>query len=61
VPRVGAGRPVDAASLPALLRTATPVDRRPSAATALAVKAAGRLGTAVHVAAGREPRRRRTG
>jgi hypothetical protein len=47
--------------LPALLRTATPVDRRPSAATALAVKAAGRLGTAVRVAAGREPRRRRTG
>ena len=53
--------PVDAASLPALLRAATPVDRRPSAATALAVKAAGRLGTAVRVAAGREPRRRRTG
>jgi len=55
-----AGR-VDAASLPALLRAATPVDRRPSAATALAVKAAGRIGTAVRVAAGRERLRRRSG
>jgi predicted metal-dependent phosphoesterase TrpH len=55
-----AGR-VDAASLPALLRAATPVDRRPSTATALAVKAAGRIGTAVRVAAGRERPRRRSG
>jgi PHP domain-containing protein len=53
--------PVDAASLPALLRAAAPVDRRPSAATALAVKAAGRVGTALRVAAGREPMRRRCG
>ena len=53
--------PVDAASLPALLRAAAPVDRRPSAATALAVKAAGRIGTAVRVAAGRERPRRRSG
>jgi len=55
-----AGR-VDAASLPALLRAATPVDRRPSAVTALAVKAAGRIGTALRVTAGREPPRRRSG
>ena len=53
--------PVYAATLPALLRAATPVDRRPSAATALAVKAAGRIGTALRVAAGREPLRRRSG
>lgn len=53
--------PVDAAALPGLLRTATPLDRRPSAATALAVKAAGRIGTALRVAAGREPRLRRSG
>ena len=53
--------PVDAASLPALLRAAAPVDRRPPAATALAVKAAGRVGTALRVAAGREPMRRRCG
>ena len=53
--------PVDAASLPALLRAAAPVDRRPSAATALTVKAAGRVGTALRVAAGREPMRRRCG
>ena len=53
--------PVDAASLPALLRAATPVDRRPSAATSLAVKAAGRVGTALRVAAGREAIRRRSG
>ena len=53
--------PVDAISLPGLLRAATPIDRRPSAATALAVKAAGRIGTALRVAAGREPLRRRVG
>ena len=53
--------PVDAATLPTLLRAATPVDRRPSAATALTVKAAGRIGTALRVAAGREPLRRRSG
>lgn len=53
--------PVDAASLPGLLRDATPIDRRPSAAAALAVKAAGRIGTALRVAAGREPLRRRSG
>ena len=53
--------PVDAASLPALLRAATPVDRRTSAATALAVKAAGRIGTALRVAGRREPPRRRAG
>ena len=53
--------PVDAASLPALLRSATPVDRRTSAATALTVKAAGRIGTALRVAAGGEPMRRRSG
>jgi predicted metal-dependent phosphoesterase TrpH len=51
--------PVDAASLPGLLRAATPVDRRASATTALAVKAAGRIGTALRVAAGREPLLRR--
>jgi predicted metal-dependent phosphoesterase TrpH len=51
--------PVDAASLPGLLRAATPIDRRPSAARALAVKAAGRAGTALRVAARREPMRRR--
>ncbi len=55
---VAAG-PVDAASLPGLLRAATPIDRRPPAATALVIKAAGRAGTALRVAAGREPLRRR--
>jgi len=53
--------PVDAASLPDILRAATPVHRRASAATALTVKAAGRIGTALRVAAGREPPRRRSG
>ena len=53
--------PVNAETLPALLRAATPVDRRPSAATALVVKAAGRIGTALRVAARREPLRRRLG
>jgi hypothetical protein len=50
---------IDAAALPALMRRATIVDRRPAAVVALAVKAAGRAGTAVRVLAGREPRRRR--
>jgi predicted metal-dependent phosphoesterase TrpH len=51
--------PVDAASLPGLLRTGRMIDRRPPAALAFGVKAAGRIRTAVRVAAGREPLRRR--
>jgi predicted metal-dependent phosphoesterase TrpH len=51
--------PVDAASLPDLLRAGRMVDRRPPAALAFGIKAAGRVRTAVRVAAGREPMKRR--
>jgi predicted metal-dependent phosphoesterase TrpH len=51
--------PVDAASLPGLLRAGRMIDRRPPAALAFGVKAAGRVATAVRVVAGREPVRRR--
>ena len=51
--------PVDAASLPGLLRAGRMIDRRPPAALAFGIKAAGRMRTAVRVAAGREPVKRR--
>jgi predicted metal-dependent phosphoesterase TrpH len=51
--------PVDAATLPGLLRAGRMIDARPPAALAFGVKAAGRVATAVRVMAGREPRRRR--
>jgi predicted metal-dependent phosphoesterase TrpH len=51
--------PVDAGSLPGLLRAARTIDRRPPAALALTVKAAGRTGAALRVLAGREALRRR--
>jgi predicted metal-dependent phosphoesterase TrpH len=51
--------PIDATTLPGLLRSATTIDRREPAPVALARKAAGRAGTALRVLAGREPARRR--
>jgi predicted metal-dependent phosphoesterase TrpH len=51
--------PVDAASLPGLVRAGRMIDRRPPAALAFGVKAAGRVATGVRVMAGREPLRRR--
>lgn len=51
--------PVDAGSLPGLLREARTIGRRPPAARAFAVKAAGRVSSAARVMAGREPMRRR--
>lgn len=51
--------PVDAATLPGLLRAGRMLDARPPAALAFGVKAAGRVATAIRVMAGREPPRRR--
>jgi predicted metal-dependent phosphoesterase TrpH len=51
--------PIDAATLPALLRAGTMVDRRPPAVVALGRKAAGRTGDALRVLAGRDAVRRR--
>jgi predicted metal-dependent phosphoesterase TrpH len=51
--------PIDAATLPGLLRAGRMIDARPPAALAFGVKAAGRVATAARVMAGREPRRRR--
>jgi predicted metal-dependent phosphoesterase TrpH len=51
--------PVDAASLPGLLRAGTMIDHRPPGALAFGVKAAGRVGTAARVMARREPVKRR--
>jgi predicted metal-dependent phosphoesterase TrpH len=51
--------PVDAATLPGLLRAGRMIDARPPAALAFGVKAAGRVATAIRVTAGREPLRRR--
>jgi predicted metal-dependent phosphoesterase TrpH len=51
--------PVDAVSLPGLLRAGRMIDRRPPAAVAFGVKAAGRVATAIRVVARREPVRRR--
>jgi predicted metal-dependent phosphoesterase TrpH len=51
--------PVDAASLPGLLRAGRMIDRRPPAPLAFGIKAAGRIQTAVRAAAGREPVKRR--
>jgi predicted metal-dependent phosphoesterase TrpH len=50
---------VDAGSLPGLLRKGTVVDRRPPVALAIARKSASRAHTALAVALGREPLRRR--
>jgi predicted metal-dependent phosphoesterase TrpH len=50
---------VDAASLPGLLRAGRMIDRRPPAALAFGVKAAGRVATAARVLTGREPVKRR--
>jgi predicted metal-dependent phosphoesterase TrpH len=51
--------PVDASSLPGLVRAGRMIDRRPPAALAFGVKAAGRLATAGRVLAGREAMKRR--
>jgi predicted metal-dependent phosphoesterase TrpH len=51
--------PVDAASLPGLLRAGRMVDHHPPAALAFGVKAAGRVRTAARAMAGRETLRRR--
>jgi hypothetical protein len=51
--------PVDAVTLPGLLRAGRMIDARPPAALAFGVKAAGRVVTAIRVTAGREPLRRR--
>ena len=51
--------PVDAATLPGLLRAGTAVDRRPRSAVALGRKAVARTGDAIRVLAGRDPVRRR--
>lgn len=51
--------PVDAATLPGLLRAGRMLDAGPPAALAFGVKAAGRVATAIRVMAGREPPRRR--
>jgi predicted metal-dependent phosphoesterase TrpH len=51
--------PLDATTLPALLRSGTAIDRRPTAVVAFGRKAAGRTADAVGVLAGRAPVRRR--
>jgi predicted metal-dependent phosphoesterase TrpH len=51
--------PVDAATLPGLLRAGRTIDGRPPAGLAFGVKAAGRVAKAIRVTAGREPLRRR--
>jgi predicted metal-dependent phosphoesterase TrpH len=51
--------PVEAVTLPGLLRAGRMIDARPPAALAFGVKAAGRLATAIRVTAGRQPLRRR--
>ena len=51
--------PVDAGTLPGLLRAGRMIDARPPAALAFGVKAAGRVATAVRAMAGREPVKRR--
>lgn len=51
--------PVDAGTLPGLLRAGRMIDAHPPAALAFGVKAAARVGSAVRVMAGREPLRRR--